>query len=367
MRHSSYLEVDLKLLGENISHIKRLSTAQIIPMVKANAYGNGLVPISRFLVEECHIATLGCASLGEALNILNECPKLQSEIMVFSDTEIQNEKLSEAYSNLNITPVLHQMSDVEAALTRSDLKKIPLVLKINTGMNRLGLSLDELERIAPKLKNRGVKHLMTHFATSYYPMKVGDKMHRQMDEFKQAKKVLTDIGVTVEETSVANSGAIEQNFGIDETYVRPGLMMYGPPSTEPRIWEGHQISKLITKVLKTFTVKKGTPVGYGINVAGEDGFIVVIPIGYGDGLMTFAAGIELMIKGFKGKLFARINMDMAFIMFDPSVEGKFKNEEVIEVWNHDNRVITDIATQMKTIPYQVMCGISSRIPRIYKV
>lgn len=367
MRHSTFLEVNLGLLQENISKIKRLTPAKILPMVKADAYGNGLVPVSKFLVEECGMNRLGCATLGEALHLFNQCPDLNVEMTVFSDTEISNPEVSDAYINYAITPVLHQPSDLDTVLNDSKFAKVPLVLKMNTGMNRLGLTLDELAQYAPKLKNRGVKHLLTHFACSYYPLKPGDKNHRQMDEFNQAKKILKDAGVSVQETSVANSGAIEQKLGSDETFVRPGLMMYGPPSVEPKIWDGHQISRLVTKVLKTFMVKKGTPVGYGINVAGEDGFIAIIPVGYADLSITTASGAELMINGHKAKIFARVNMDMMFLMFDPSVAGKIKVGDSIEIWNHDNKVINDLSLQMKTIPYQLMCGLTQRIPRIYKV
>ncbi len=369
MRHSSYLEINLNLLSENFAKIQSLAPkAKLLPMIKADAYGNGLIPISRYLVEEHKVEKLGCASLGEALRVFEECPHLPTEMLVFSDTELQNPKYREAYLNLNITPVIHQRSDLDIVLNNPEFYKVPLVIKTNTGMNRLGLNLNELVEYAPKLKNRGIKHLLTHFALSYFPLKEGDKTHRQMDEFLKIRRTLSDLGVSIEETSVSNSGAIEQRFGVSETYVRPGLMLYGPPAvTDPHTWNGHQISRFVTKILKTFTAKKGTPIGYGINVLPKDAFLAIIPIGYADGLVTFASGLELNINGHRGQLFARINMDMAFIMFDPSVEGKIKAEDVVEIWNHDNKVITDIANQMKTIPYQVMVAISSRIPRIYKV
>lgn len=367
MRHSSFLEINLSYLQENLSKIKKMAKGTPIPMVKANAYGNGLVPVSQFLVNECEVRKLGCASLGEALHLFQSAPDLNTEVLVFSDTEILNPEIREAYLNYKITPVIHQMEELDFILGEKQFSRVPLVLKINTGMNRLGLSMEELEQVSPRLKGRGVKHLLTHFATSYYALKDGDKAHRQMNEFRKAQELLKSAGVSVEETSVANSGAIEQGFGVDETYVRPGLMLYGPYSVEPRVWDGHQISRLVTKVIKTFTVKKGTPVGYGINVAGEDGFVVIIPLGYGDGLLTYGSGVNIKINGFEGKIFARVNMDMAFIIFPMETAGKIKTGDAVEVWSHDNRVITDIANQMKTIPYQLMCTITDRVPRIYKV
>lgn len=368
MRHSSFLEVNLGFLQENIRKIQKLAPrSKIIPMVKANAYGNGLIPVSQFLTRECGIKKLGCASLGEAIEVNQSVPDLMTEMVVFSDTEVLNSENREAYSHFNITPVIHQVSELEVFLKESCFKKVPLILKINTGMNRLGLSLDELAVVAPRLKDRGVKHLMTHFACSYYVLKDGDKTNRQFEEFKKAQEILRNAGVAVEETSVSNSGAIEQRFGVDETYVRPGLMMYGPPSVDPQIWDGNQISRLVTKVLKTFKVKKGAPVGYGVHVAPSDGFVVVLPIGYGDGILTFASGTSLTIKGLPCKIFARLNMDMTFLLFGPEADGKFQVEESLEIWGHDDRVITDMANQMKTHAYQIMCGISHRIPRIYKV
>lgn len=368
MRHSSFLEIDLGLLAQNVEGIKKLSSsAELIPMVKADAYGNGLLPISQFLNQECGIKKLGCASLGEALKICDEAPQVDAEITVFSDTEIENEELRSAYGNYKITPVLHRLSDIEIFLKDPIFKRTPLVIKLNTGMNRLGLSFEELEKASKLLKGRSVDHLLTHFACSYYTLKENDKTHRQMEEFKKMKSHLESHGIEVKATSVSNSGAIEQNFGTQESYVRPGLMLYGPYSVEPRIWKGHQISRLVTKVIKTFSVKKGTPVGYGINVTSEDSFIAIVALGYGDGLMTFASGVDIVVNGIPGKIFARVNMDMAFIIFDQSAQGKIKENSSIEIWNHEARIICEMANQMKTHPYQLMCGITSRIPRIYKV
>lgn len=369
MRHSSYVEVNLGHLAGNFSAIQQLAPkAEILPMVKADAYGNGLIPVSQFLVKDCGVRNLGCASLGEAMRIMDESPGLGANITVFSDTEFDHHKTRSVYTDSRIKPVLHQASDLEILKSDKSLTKLPLIIKLNTGMNRLGLNQADLESFLPLFKERGISHLMTHFARSGEKLKEGDKTHKQFDEFLKMKKFLTDAGVQIEKTSVSNSGAIEQSFGTNESYVRPGLMLYGPPSvSEPVIWKGHQISKWVTKVLSTLIVKKGTPVGYGVNVADKDSLMVVLPIGYGDGFFTYYSGSYVMINGFRGKVFGRVNMDMAFIQFDPDVEGKISLNDLVEIWGHDNTRILEFATQNKTHPYQVMCGISGRIPRIYKV
>jgi alanine racemase len=369
MRHSSYLEVNLRLMEENFKNIQALAPkAEILPMVKAEAYGNGMIPIAQFLVNECGVRTLGCGSLGEALRIMNECPDLNAEAYVFSDTEMLNENLRSAYLNYNIIPVLQQVEDLEVVMKDTAFSKLPLNIKLDTGMNRLGLSFEEVQMYLPLFKNRGIHHLMTHFARSSDLLKPDDKTHRQYAEFLKIKNFLRDSGVEIKLTSVSNSGAIEQKFGVEETHVRPGLMLYGPPSvTEPILWHGHQISRFVTKVLSMFMAKKGTPIGYGVNVTDKDSLIVILPVGYGDGLIAYDTGTKITINGCKGKIFGRINMDMAYVQFEPEDASKIKIGDVVELWNHDNRVITDIAVQNKTIPYKLMCGIAGRIPRIYKV
>lgn len=369
MRHSSFVEVNLSYLGENFNLIQSMAPkATVLPMVKADAYGNGLIAISQFLSRDCNVKILGCASLGEALRLVHECPDLKSSLLVFSDVELDNEKAREAYLKYNITPVIHQVTDLEFILKSSEFSQIPLQIKVNTGMNRLGLSEEDFQPYLKLLKKRGIKHLMTHFARSSQVLKPGDKTHKQFDEFKRLKSLLESHGVKIDETSVSNSGAIEQGFGIEETYVRPGLMMYGPPSvTGPILWNGKQTSRFVTKVLSTFSAKKGTPVGYGVNVADKDSFMVVLPVGYGDGILTFYSGSRIKINGIEGKIFGRVNMDMTFVQFDPEESNKIKKNDMVEIWNHDNQVITEFATQNKTHAYQIMCGISGRIPRIYKV
>lgn len=369
MRFSSYLEVNLSYMGENFNRIQALAPkAEIIPMVKSNAYGNGAVAVSQFLVKECGTKILGVASLGEALDLTKESPDLKALILVFSDTEIENPDLRKHYRDHNILPVLHQKSDIEHVKNDPSLSKMPLIIKLNTGMNRLGFTQEELDEHLPFLKERGIDHLITHFARAAQVIEPGDKSHKQFDEFKKIKKFLMDAGVEIRSTSLANSGAIENKFAVDETYVRPGLMLYGPPSVlDPIVWNGHQTSRLVTKVMKGFQVKKGTPVGYGVNVADKDSFMTILPMGYGDGLIAYGSGTKLKINGIEGKVFGRINMDMAYVQFNPDAEKHIKNGDVVELWNHDNKVITDIALQNKTIPYQLMCGISVRIPRIYKI
>lgn len=369
MRHSSKLEVSLPVLADNIKAIQSLAgKSQLLPMVKANAYGHGLLPISKFLSHEMNISQLGVASLGEAMTILKDEPSIPSRLYVFSDTEIHDPEYSKFYLSRDVLPVLHQLMDVERVVKDSDFKRMPLAIKLNTGMNRLGVDKEEWGKLVQLLKSNGrgeIEHLITHFACSSMMIKPGDRTTRQYEMFQEAKKFFADSGIIVKNTSVSNSGAIEQKFGVEESFVRPGLMLYGAPSFD--FPTGKVISKLKAKVLKVMSVKKGTPVGYGNHVAGEDGIIAIIPLGYGDGLMTFSSGAKITIKGAHCQLFGRINMDMAFLFFRLDQFPSIAVGEHVELWNHDNKVITEIAEQMKTHAYQLFCALSSRVPRYYSV
>ena len=153
MRHSSFLEINLGLLKDNFLKIQNYAPkTQLIPMVKADAYGNGLIPVSKLLLDECGVGILGCASLGEAHLILNEFPHHENQVWVFSDTEFQNEDIKKFYQDPRLVPVVHQKSDLEWLEKSRELSTLPLVIKVNTGMNRLGLSLEDLEFHLPLLK-----------------------------------------------------------------------------------------------------------------------------------------------------------------------------------------------------------------------
>ena len=141
-------------------------------------------------------------------------------------------------------------------------------------------------------------------------------------------------------------------------------MLYGPPSFNK---QGEIVSSLVTKILKVFPVKKGTPVGYGTNVTSEDGVIAVLPLGYGDGFPTHASGWKIQHEGFEAKIFGFVNMDMSFLFFPTEALGKIKSGDEVRLWNGDSRVLLSYAEHIKTHAYQALCSVSSRVPRIYRL
>lgn len=369
MRYHTQLKINLSSLERNISKLKKIAPKnKILFMIKANAYGHGLGEISQFATNELGIEELGCASLGEAIYLRRNYPHINSKIIVFSDTNFNDESLHELYLDYNIIPVIHMLGDLESFLRNESFKYCPLYLKFDTGMNRLGLNFADIESIVSLVKKSGrqtVDHLMTHFASSYLKLKDNDKTNRQYSEFKNIKKEFLDNAISVTETSVSNSGAIEQEFGLAETHIRPGLMLYGPPSAIGNIgnWNGECISNFQTKILKTMPITKGAPIGYGGHVCGDGGVLAYLPVGYGDGVLTSMTGSEITHKGHVGKIIGRINMDLTCVYFKIGAEKDLIVGDKFSIWTHDANDVSKLAHQSKTIPYQLFCGVTSRVNR----
>lgn len=367
MRAHTRLEVNWSVLAENLATVAKLApSAQVLPMIKADAYGHGLLPVGRFLAEEIKSKAMGVATLAEGESLKMALPHYQGKIYIFSDTLVTEPAHHSRYTGQMLLPVLHDMDSLNTFLTDPCFRHLPVTLKLNTGMNRLGIDQSDWEAAGKAILRSGRKsihHLMSHFARAASEIKPDDKSHKQKALFEQGKALFRGMGLSIEETSLANSGAIEQQFACEETWVRPGLMMYGPHSFKPQT---KMVSSLVTRVMKVFSVKKGVPVGYGTHVAGEDGIMAILSLGYGDGFPTQSTGYDFTVNGEKARVFGRVNMDMAFLFFSESAAGKIKTGDEIRFWESDPMVITNWAAHMNTHAYQALCGLTARIPRVYR-
>lgn len=365
MRYDTELIVNLDHLDHNYSLLKSLCPdAQTLFMVKANAYGHGLLEIVSFAARELGLKRFGCASLEEAVYIRRHLPDLVCELWVFNETNLSHAEQVDKYTSLRIYPVIHNLEDLEIVLRESSFSRLPLILKFDTGLHRLGIEKDELEELKSLLKRYGRRelfHVMTHFSNSYSKFKVGGRTDRQLNLFGKMVSDLEGAGISIQERSCANSGAIEQRVGTSFEIVRPGLMLYGPTSFE---WAGKCLSKLRTRVLKVSKVKKGTPVGYGGHVCPYDGELVILPIGYGDGILTSYSGVKRIFFGKEGLILGRVSMDLTSILFK-ELPPELKKGSDFYFWGEENCDISQLAAQSKTIPYQIFTAITSRVPRRY--
>lgn len=369
MRASTELTINFSHLAYNLDLLKKIApNNEIIFMVKANAYGHGLLEVVNYAYTNLGVKSFGCASLGEAIEIRKNLPHIKSRIFVFSDTEILNDELNQAYLDYNILPVLFKLDDLKFVLSKEKFKYLPLVLHFDTGMNRLGISeseIDEVLSILEAQKRKSLCHVMTHFSSSYLPYKEGNKTAKQLERYKKILQRLDFAGIEVNETSCANSGAIEQKIGLEFTHIRPGLMLYGPPGTgDKNLWPSKNLSQFKTKVLRVFPIKKGTPIGYGGHVCGKDGYVAYLPIGYGDGFLTYFSGAKVLLAGTEAKILGRVNMDLTALFFE-TLPPLVKENSEMTLWGTEETNISELAAQLKTIPYQLFTSITDRVSRRY--
>lgn len=366
--------IHLNHLKENYLQIKdRFPQCEILFMVKANAYGHGAVEVARYSYRELGIKEFGLASLSEAIEIRDHLPEMKAELYVFSDLELEFSESKETYLNKRILPVISNWEDLEIILNDGEFEHLPLCLKFNTGMNRLGFLHDEVEAVIERLKKAGkteVHHLMSHFANGSLSMETNKRNQVQRERFMAIKETFIKAGLKLEKTSLGNSGAIEQGIGGDETHLRPGLMMFGPSSLAPlhkkEGWfKGRVVSELKAKVLKVFPVKKGDPLGYGSTPCGEDGVVAIFSLGYGDGITTQFRNAKFTHKGEVAKVCARVCMDMTYLLFP--VGSKIQRGDEISLWDEDSDNFEALSESVNAIPYELVIQLTSRVPRIYQL
>ena len=307
LRHKGHLLVNLSYLQFNLEQLQKLTKkTEILFMVKANAYGHGLLKIVDYSFRELQIKSFGVASLGEALNLRRSSENYEYEIYIFSDLSIKNHL--KTYLNFKLLPVITQVEDLLIILNHKKCRYLPLVLHFDTGMNRLGLPIHKSESIIEELKKRrrNIYHLMTHFSDSHIPSK--KKTQIQYQKFLQLKADFKSGGIEVEKTSVANSGAIENRVGLGpkETTIRPGLMLYGIQSSVSSIkWSGKIISSLQAEVLDVRPVIAGGNIGYGSTPSPRTGTLCILGLGYGDGISNHYQKLPLRYQQFQGELLAK--------------------------------------------------------------
>ena len=376
MKFRSRLIVNLNHLKHNYQQIKKLApNSHVLFMVKADGYGHGMIPVARFACTEMGVNEFGCATIQEALSLREELNDLEFDIYVFSDIQLELHENADIYLKKRIIPVISNVSELEYILQTKEFRNFPICLKFNTGMNRLGLDLKEVDLVIKLLKENNrpsVHHLISHFANASYSMKIDKYNLNQIKNFEEIKNKFQEAGIKLERTSQANSGSIEQKNGlVSDTHIRPGLMMYGPSSLNDEVknegyFEGKLVSKLETYILRTFDVTKGTPVGYNSTPCPEDGVIAILAIGYGDGFSNRYSGVKLYHNGFEGFLIGRVSMDMAHVFFPKEARGSIKPHEVFTIWGEGGAELVQFSKQTKTIPYEMFCSLLPRIPRVYR-
>lgn len=361
--------IDMEALDHNFREVVRCAEGQqVLAVVKARAYGHGAVEMSKRLLR------LGADMLGVALveegRELREAG-IDAPVLVMGATFPEQ---AEEMVSLKLTPAIFSLS-VAQALSEAAYKcrtTINVHIKIDTGMGRIGIAPEdapELIATLQKLRNISVQGLMTHFADA----DLRDKQFasNQMDRFEALLNALEAKKIKVPVRHAANSAAVLDFHRAFFTMVRPGLMLYGyNPLEEGELGADlRPVLSLVTRIAFIKKVPTGVPISYGRTFTTKrESAIATLPIGYADG---YGRGLsnkgEALVRGMRVPVVGRVCMDMCMIDVT-DVPAAREGDDVVLIGSQGSERITadDIAAKIGTIAYEVLCGISSRVPRIYQ-
>jgi len=369
-----WVEVDLKAIAHNIRELRRITNpkARIMAVVKANAYGHGMIEVARQSLENGAEA-LGVANIEEGIQLRKA--GIDAPVLIFGYTSpVHAKKLIEF--DITQTVYSYETSRALSEALAAYGKKIKVHIKVDTGMGRLGLlrgiknnSLSEAESISrlPMLELEGI---YTHFAAA-------DKSDRsyagkQFEIFIDFLNQLRIAGLEIPVTHAANSAAI---INVPETHldmVRAGISIYGLYTSEEvdrSIINLKPAMELKTKIIHLKKVPAGFKISYGTTYeTDKPTTIATVSIGYADGLnrLLSSKGRMLVCGGQSAPIVGRVCMDMTMLDVGEIPEIVMEQEAVVFGKQGNASISVDeIASTINTINYEVISTIMERVPRIY--
>lgn len=362
--NSTIAEINLNNLIHNYNTIRRKTRKKVMAVVKADAYGHGMIECVKTLEKlQNPPEYYGVALLCEALE-LKKSKTTSKPILCFAPMDIKHVTLYK-----NIIPTITSETQLEDFLKHKLNFKIKVHVNINTGMNRLGIRFENavinIEKLS-KIRNIKIDGIYTHFATSDEFNK--DFVNLQLQRFAKIVEELKNKNIDYGYAHCANSGAI---IDLPKSYfdmVRPGISLYGyfPSLETTESINLKPVMAIKTRISNIMEIKKGETVGYGRLFKAEKNMkIGTLPIGYADGLSRNLSNKIKVINGNElSTQLGRISMDRISISL--KLNNKL-NDEIILLGKKGKLKIDawDWSKILNTIPYEITCSISKRIPRIY--
>ena len=369
----AWAEVSLPKLRKNVEIIRSLNSAntEIMAVVKADAYGHGDEHIVRCLAEQCGIKYFAVSNLDEAIAVRKFAPDADILILGYTPPEYAHE-----IASYNIIQGVVSLEYAQE-LVKNTPAPIRCHIKIDTGMGRIGLKHDTPEECADeieammKIEKLDVEGIYTHFAVadSDDPDNIAytDKQEKFITD---TYDVLVSRGIKLRHLHFMNSAATCYRNSPRSTLSRAGIILYGlHPDVSLDIPEGLEpLMELKAVISHVKTVKKGDCISYGRTfTADHEMRIATVTIGYADGYSRLLSSKgEMLVHGKRCKIVGRVCMDQ--LMIDVSDVPEAKSGDIVTLIGDeggDRITADDLAQIYGTIGYEVVCGISKRVPRIY--
>lgn len=359
--------VDLKILKENFEKIKKsVAPAMVMPILKANAYGHGLVRVAQ-LYQELKADYLGVAFLEEGILLREQ--GIDLPILVLGGIW-GNQIPIFLKHNLTITASsADKLSQINEFAKQMNVRA-KVHLKIDTGMERIGVhyySANKFLELAVKFKNVEIEGIYSHFANSEKNDLSYSKL--QLERFNEVLNFFEKNSIKVPIRHISNSGAILQMPEASLDLVRPGIMLYG-------VYPSNEVKKTIdvkpalswkSLVVYFKVIKPNHPVGYGSTWQTDHNIrAVTVPVGYGDGYFRTTSGkANVLLNGKRYPIVGTISMDQFVVNIEN--DSAYNGDEVILIGSDGNNSICveELADWAGTIPYEILTNINTRVPRVY--
>ena len=357
--------INLQAFAHNLSLARKAAPdSRIMAVIKANAYGHGVIPVTRALMKADAFAV---ASLEEAMQ-LREAGISHDIVLLEGIFEAEELELAITHQLQLVVHCEEQISWLEGFKSGAS---VHLWLKVNTGMNRLGFSpqtalamWQRLQRLR-YVKTNGLRWL-SHLACADETDNPANST--QLACFTELTHFSETLQGSAAERSLANSAALLTRPDMHFEWVRPGIMLYGASPMAPDHAleaELQPVMTLETRLIAVHQRREGETIGYGQDwVCPEDMPVGVAAIGYGDGYPRHApSGTPMLVNGSTVTLAGRVSMDM--ICVDLRNQPDAKAGDVVTLWGA-GMPVEKVAQCAGTISYELLCGVTSRVPRFYQ-
>jgi alanine racemase len=362
----TWAEVDLDYILSNVTSVKKLlpPKVEIIAVVKANAYGHGDFKVAESALK-AGATYLAVAFMDEAIALRNK--GVRAPILVLGATRPEDVELAVKF---NITITVFQLDWIIAAQSYLPKEKVlPVHIKLDTGMGRIGIrTKEELAQVVELISKDGrlsIEGVFTHFATAdevdqTYLDKQLALFHDLLSIMKEQPKYI----------HCSNSAAALRFSKANFNAVRLGIAMYGlapSPEIEHELpFPLKEAFSLRSRLVHVKKIDKGDKVSYGATYEAEgEEWIGTIPIGYADGWIRRLQGQEVLVEGQRVPIVGRICMDQCMVKL-PHFVPVGTTVTLIGKQNNEFISVNEIAQKLETINYEVPCIISTRVPRLYK-
>jgi alanine racemase len=356
-------EIDLAALASNLRSVRRVAgKSRVFVVVKADAYGHGIVPVARSLERE-KVDGL-CVALAEEGLALRACGVTTPILVLNGVYGDAHERVLSAH----LTPVVYSLEQVESFARASRGKPVAVHLKIDTGMARLGVQLGELGAMLdaldrmPSVRLEGV---MTHLSSADSD---AVETRAQLERFDQAVATLRNRGHKPRFVHAANSAGTYMHEHARYDLVRTGLVTYGIAPSGSHAEGLTPVMSVRTELIALRELPVGAPVGYDQTFrTARPSRIATVPMGYGDGLMISASNRgAMLVRGQRCPIVGRVSMDLTTLDVT-DLPDVAVGDDVKLIGRQGDAVLTanDLAEASGTIAYEVLTSISPRVPRVY--